>query len=62
MDVTSVNIKSNDLTLRQEIGGGTSRRHKEFWDTGRHGKIYLRRCVETNACYLRTGNQSCGKV
>ena len=35
MDVAPVNNKYDGLLLRQEIGGETSGRQKEFWDRAR---------------------------
>ena len=46
MDVASVN-KSDGLWLRQEIGGGTTERKKEFWDRARQ-EIGPGRCEETH--------------
>jgi hypothetical protein len=39
MDVAPVNNKSDSLWLRQEIGGGTSRKQKGVWDRARHGRF-----------------------
>jgi len=34
-----LSIKDYGLWLRQEIGGGTSRRQKEFWDSTEHRRF-----------------------
>jgi len=39
MDDAPVNHKSDGLWLRQEIGGGTSRRQKGSWDRAKHGRF-----------------------
>lgn len=61
MDVAPVNNKSDGPWLRQEIGGGTTGREKEFWDRARK-EIGPERCEETDTRYLSTGNQPCGRV
>jgi hypothetical protein len=35
MDIAPVSNTSDDLWLKQEIRGGTSRKQKEFWDRTR---------------------------
>lgn len=39
MDVALVNSKSDNLWLRQERGGETSGRQKEYWDRGRNRRF-----------------------
>ena len=49
MDVALVHNNFDSLQLRQEIGGGTSGKHKGFWDSVRQ-EICLRRCDRQDEC------------
>jgi hypothetical protein len=39
MDVAPVKNKTDGLWLRKKIGGRSSRRQKEFWESTRHGRF-----------------------